>query len=247
MIFVIGRCIKNEKHKFLCFEAYSSVRKFHPDSVVLIVDDNSSFSDPFQNEYKNVVFYENKFQGSGELGLYYYFYEYCKEFENSKIFENFQGVIMHDSMELRRELNETTNNVKFLWFFPNKIYDEKKDIMEIIQFLDKKEDLIKMYESPFWLGCFGISSIINYSFLKRIVEKYNFFNLFNIVKARNYRCALERVFAVICYAEIGYIDSVCGNIFLHPRAFLERPDDLRNYNLELAKYSAPFQKKWLGR
>lgn len=236
MIFVIGRYIGDKKHENLCNEAYKSVRKFYDNETIVIVDDNSALKDPFESSYRNVTFYTNEFPKSGELGLYYYFHKYCEE--NN---ENHTAVIMHDSMILRRELNVPACDLKFLWFFPNKIYDDKDKIMDLFQCLDNKEALIKTYGTPFWLGCFGVSSIIKYSFLKKIMNKYSFFNLFQVVKDRDHRCALERVFAVICYTELGYIDHVCGNIFSHPGAFLS------DYNLVNTNYCPPFYKKWVGR
>lgn len=236
MIFVIGRYIGDKKHENLCNDAYKSVRKFYPESKIIIVDDNSIIEDPFEKSYNNVKIYYNEYPKSGELGLYYYFNKYC--LENG---ENYTGVIMHDSMILKNKISVPLSEVKFLWFFPNRIHDDKEKIMDLFNVLNSKEILIKNYNTPFWLGCFGVTSIVKNSFLERIKEKYSFFNLFQVVKDRDHRCALERVFAVICYTEIGFIDHLCGNIFSHPGAFIS------NYDISKSNYSAAFNKKWLGR
>jgi hypothetical protein len=42
-------------------------------------------------------------------------------------------------------------------------------------------------------------SVINHSYIKKLVDKYNIFILLNYVKTRTNRMAMERIFAVLCF------------------------------------------------
>jgi len=51
------------------------------------------------------------------------------------------------------------------------------------------------------MGCFGIQSVISYDFLQLIFEKYELNNLIYIIKNRDNRMNLERIFGLICTFE----------------------------------------------
>jgi hypothetical protein len=63
------------------------------------------------------------------------------------------------------------------------------------------------------LGCFGVQSFIKYEFLIYIIKKYGLARLLNVVKTREDRCSLERIFGVIFFLELKKYQTVLGNIF----------------------------------
>ena len=91
-----------------------------------------------------------------------------------------------------------------------------KNIGEIQKKLSLNDNILGLNHQK-WYGCFGVQSFINYNFLKHIEKKYNLFNLLNVVKNRQDRCTLERIFGAIFYTEdknnLTKIRSIFGNIF----------------------------------
>ena len=71
---------------------------------------------------------------------------------------------------------------------------------------------MEIYDSKKWDGCFGVMSVIRHEFLRKIVDKYNLFNIINDITCRDHRCSFERVFAVLCYAEKDNSISYFGDI-----------------------------------
>jgi hypothetical protein len=47
------------------------------------------------------------------------------------------------------------------------------------------------------MGCFGLQTVIEYSFLKNIVSKYNLFDILNYIDTRPKRMNLERILGMI--------------------------------------------------
>ena len=111
-------------------------------------------------------------------------------------------------------------------------------------------------EKEKWLGCFGIMSVITYDFLNILVDKYNIFSLLNVVKTREDRCSLERIFSILCYVNNNYFTdvhspSIFGEIVEYK--FLGMPFHY-NYNnyltdkktFDVSKFSKII-KVWCGR
>jgi hypothetical protein len=95
------------------------------------------------------------------------------------------------------------------------------------------EELLDLYkDKKNWAGCFGVMSFIYYNALEEIQEKYNFLNLLEIVKTRDDRMCVERIFAVISY-KINY------KLFHNPKPSLFgdiHRDYLSNWNFDYIKY-----------
>jgi tetrahydromethanopterin S-methyltransferase subunit D len=53
----------------------------------------------------------------------------------------------------------------------------------------------------------------SYDFLIYIIKKYGLVRLLNVVKTREDRCSLERIFAVIFFLELRKYKTILGNIF----------------------------------
>ena len=218
--FIITRHVNSEKSNKYWNKAIRCIRAFYPLRKIIIIDDNSN-QDFIKSdfEYSNVQIIQSEFPGRGELLPYYYFFK-------NHFFEN--AVIIHDSIFFHKRINfEKLIGLKVLplWHFEadkeniNKtiiISNKLKNQIEIQKKLSFNDNILGLNHQK-WYGCFGVQSFINYNFLKYIEKKYNIFNLLSIVKNREDRCTLERIFGAIFYTEENHnltkMKSLFGNIF----------------------------------
>lgn len=207
--FIITRHVKNESHNNLWVMCIQRIRLFYPTTLIVIIDDNSDYD---YIKYPtglldNCIVIESVFKGAGELLPYYYYY-------NNKWFE--KAIFIHDSVFINSPVDvSNTNNVKFLWEFMLDCQEEycKNDwfmlnirnyILEYLSYLNYGKELIDFFNAPNkWIGCFGVMSVINHSYIQKLVDKYNMLILLNHVKTRSNRMAMERVFAVLCFYDNG--------------------------------------------
>jgi len=236
--FIIIRHINDEKTNLYWQECYNSIRKFY-DNKILIIDDNSNkLFIKFNFELNNCEIIESEYPGRGEMLAYFYFL---------KLYPFKKAVILHDSCFLQTNLNfEEEYNVKFLWSFEH-FWNDDKRIIELLLLLKHNTFLINKYiNNNTWRGCFGVMSVINYSFLKQIEEKYNFLNiLINHIKTRQDRMCIERIFALLCS-----IEDLSLNIYPHILGNIHRyiPWGVTYENYISKKYKGyPIMKIWTGR
>jgi len=207
--FIILRHVNSELTNNYWKESYKCIRKFYPNNKIVIIDDNSDYK--LINEEEKLINCEiikSEFPKRGELLPYYYFYK-------NRFFD--KAIIIHDSVFIQKYINfnnDNNNNVKFLWHFRNRNYDDHENTKILISKLNNKDRLLDIYlNNGNWLGCFGVMSVIKHDFLKQIVDKYSLFNLIDYILCRNNRCSLERIFAVVCYSELSKNESYYGSIF----------------------------------
>jgi hypothetical protein len=206
--FILLRHVNSEETNKYWQHCYECIRKFYPENMILIVDDNSSCEYLTNIKlYKTLVVY-SEYEGRGELLPYIYYLQY-------KIAD--VAVILHDSVFINSFIDFDVDNYKFLWEFEhgfedNLVYESAK---KIVNAFDNKE-LLDFYENKvLWKGCFGTMTVISNKFLKFINEKYNLSLLINLVLNRPDRQGLERVFACLlikmCNKEtlFGNIHSFC--------------------------------------
>ena len=218
--FIISRHVNSAKTNKYWNKCVRCIRTFYPLRKIIIIDDNS-----IQNfikadfEYLNIQIIQSEFHGRGELLPYYYFYK-------NHFFEN--AVIIHDSIFFHKRINfEKLVGLKVLplWHFEADKENISKTIIisnklsnqiEIQKKLALTDNILSLNHQK-WYGCFGVQSFINYNFLIHIKKKYNIFNLLTIVKNRQDRCSLERIFGAIFYTEENHnltkMKSLFGNIF----------------------------------
>ena len=222
--FIITRHVNSEKTNKYWNKCVRCIRAFYPLRKIVIIDDNSNLDLVNADfEYSNIEIIQSEFPGRGELLPYYYFYK-------NYFFDN--AVIIHDSIFFHKRINfEKLIGVKILplWHFDA----DKENISETLIISNKLSNKIEIQKKltlndhilglshQHWYGCFGVQSFINYNFLKHIEKKYNLFNLLSIVKNRQDRCSLERIFGSIFYTEENYnltkMKSLFGNIFTHQK------------------------------
>jgi hypothetical protein len=99
-----------------------------------------------------------------------------------------------------------------------------------------------------WFGCFGVQSYINLDFLDNLVNKYNLFQLLKVVKCRDDRCSLERIFGIIFNTECPTLikqKSLFGDIFHYQKWGYSYDEYMNDVNQKrLPKYIV---KIWTGR
>jgi len=230
------------------------INKFYPHRKIIVIDDNSDYQyvKAFR-EHSNVEVIQSEYPGRGELLPYYYYIK-------NKYFE--YAVILHDSVFFHKRVHfEKLKKFQVLplWCFPCDIhYSISPNQIRIISSLSNPIKIINFISnnnhSPFnnsfsptnWKGCFGVQSFINHSFLLDINSKYNICNLVNVVRNREDRMVLERLFAVLFYMEnklIHLIPSLYGNIFSFQQWGLSYPD----YCKAIKNVRKPVVKIWTGR
>jgi hypothetical protein len=174
-------------------ESYNCIRKYYNNKII-IIDDNSNYDFINNNmELVNCEIIKSEFLGRGEILAYYYLYKY-------KFFK--KTLIIHDSVFINKYINfNDFNDIKFIWYFTHH-WDNELCEIELINKIDNN-DVIKeyYYQKDKWYGCFGLQSIIDYSFLEKIVNKYNIFKLIHYIDTRSIRMDFERIFGLICFYE----------------------------------------------
>lgn len=207
--FVITRHVNSPTTNLYWIECLKCIRLYYPTHPVMIIDDNSNpvFLVSDNADMTNVAVVESEYHGRGELLAYYYFYK-LKPFD--------KAIVIHDSVFIQKYINfQSTDPVSFLWNFQH-TWDTPHGEIQLIQHLKDSERLYPLHMSQDkWLGCFGVMSVIDYVFLSNLQDTYGFFNLLNHVTHRGARCHLERVFALLCYAELGNVKSFLGDIHAH--------------------------------
>jgi hypothetical protein len=188
--FFLTSHVNSEETNQYWIEAYNCIRKFYKEEYIFIIQDNcdmSFFSIPYP--LHNCVFIESEFPGRGEILAYYYFF---------KIRKTPIAIILHDSSFIQSKLSLTyTKTIDYLWDFTLFHHKEDEERM-LLSSLKEQNKLFHIYDNVKWKGCFGLQSVVNLSFIDELVKTYDLFNLLNHVQGRSLRCAMERVFSIIC-------------------------------------------------
>jgi hypothetical protein len=246
--FIVLRHVNSELTNQYWNQCVKLLRSFYPENQIVIIDDNSN-----QNlvksdfDYKNVTIIQSEYHGRGELLPYIYFYKY-KWFDNAVFIHD--SVFFHKTINFDKIIQNNNNKVVSLWYFGNND-SELEHVLDIANNLNHSE-IIKQklleWNKNTWRSCFGVMSLINHNFLNEIVEKYNLFNLIDVIKNRSDRCALERIIGVIFYIETNNTKTIFGDISkIH-----QRSNDSYSYNHYIEsfykkKLPSYFIKVWTGR
>ena len=236
--FFILRHVNSEETNKYWIESYSCIRTLYPDNMIIIIDDNSNYSFITEIPLVNTHIIESEFKGRGELLPYIYFLKY-------KYFD--MAVIIHDSVFIKKYINFTDYENKFLWSFEHE-WDEDVNEINLLRTLDNSESLEEFYKGKhLWKGCFGGMSVITYNLLEDINNKYNLMNLIPYIKTRTDRMAFERVISVlISITKESTINSTQEpTIFGNIHEYIDWKYSYSDYlNTDLNK---PVYKVWTGR
>ena len=193
--FIILRCVTSETTNKYWQECYKCIRKYYNNKII-IIDDNSDkdFLNDGDIHLTNCYIENSEFHSRGEILPYYYFYK-------NHYFE--KAIIIQDSVFINKYINfnNKDDSIKFIWHFTHD-WDNEEEDKKYFKYLSNSDILKKFYNTKnMWEGCFGCQSIIKYDFLKKIVEKYNMFELLDYIDNREKRMSFERIFGLICNIE----------------------------------------------
>jgi hypothetical protein len=232
--FIILRHVISQETNKYWIESYSCIRALYPDSMIIIIDDNSNYRFITEIPLVNTHIIESEFKGAGELLPYIYFLKY-------RYFDT--AVIIHDSVFIKKYIDFTDHANKFLWSFEHD-WDEDINEMQLLKYLDNSTELEEYYKNKSaWKGCFGGMSVISHSLLEIINNKYNINALIPYIKNRTDRMAFERVISVL----ISITANFSNNISIY--------GDIHNYiqwkfsysDYMISRLDKPIYKIWTGR
>lgn len=246
LVFIILRHINSEKSNKYWQESYECIRKFYPDTKIIIIDDNSTYkSNDGNNNLSNCEIIESEFPQRGELLPYYYFHK-LKPAE--------KAVIIHDSLFINGKLDlEGINTYKFFWEFEHN-WDIDKETILTLNKCNHGADLIKFYlDKKKWKGCFGAIITITWDFLDNINSTFNFFEIMlKEITNREKRMCFERIIATVCTYMDSYQTPLFGNIHKWAfqitngkKGFFIRYDEYDHHHEHYKKF--PIMKVWSDR
>lgn len=203
-------------------------------------------------ELPNLTYVKSEFKGRGEILGYYYFH---------KIRPTTKAIILHDSIFINQLIRYNNHNpCEFLWQFPQQTCIDNgsgkdrinsNDIMSLLQPLDSfspndDNSLQEYFKTGDWHGCFGIMSVIDWSFLDSLDNKYNFFDvLLASITTRYKRQCLERIFGIVVCHELKVINVLYGNIRTYCTWGVTFQLDM--LSKDTVRHRLPITKVWTGR
>lgn len=239
--FVIVRCITNRLTSKYWYKSYQSIRRFYPDTPIVIIDDNSKpmfINHRLEKTLSNCQIIQSEHPCAGEILGYYYFLKY-KWFEKAVVIHD--SVFIHDLVDF-----EKCGPVRFIWHIETKVFDNIK----------LESDLLKKIGGPYlgvyedknkWKGCFGVMAVIGHDFLKQLGSM---FNILDEIKSREYRCCMERIFAVMCFHHHPQLMtegvSIMGDIHKYPLGWGHHFTHYEKQEQRKHKFPS-FVKVWTGR
>jgi hypothetical protein len=237
--FIMSRHVRCPGTNEYWIEACRCIREFHPENLIIIIDDGSNKEFLTENNVYNCIVIESEFPGAGELLPYYYFYK-------TRLLD--KACMIHDGTFIKKAIDpENVHDVQFLWNFTICLEDGiTRDIIKNILSCDDdiRSSLLDRYNNYRFQGCFGVMSIVSYTFIHSLVKKYDIFRILRHVRGRIWRCAIERLFAVVCFHETSPT-ILFGDIHGQPCPFSL---DLNGYQSSLKhNYNYPAYKIWTGR
>lgn len=239
--FVFTRHVNSSTSNLFWIECYRKIRQYYPNCTIMIVDDHSNESFITPVPLTNCFIVQSEYWGRGEILAYYYYHKY-RPFE--------KAVILHDSTFVNKYIIDFYNveNVRFLWSFIHN-YDKPELEETYLSQLSHSEELIKFHKNlEEWDGCFGVQSVISFSFLDSIFQKYNLFCLMDSILSRNERYHFERIFAVICSYELREKDiSMFGKIHSYSWGWGYTFEQYLNHKITGEIKHLPLVKVWCGR
>lgn len=211
--FVILRCVRSEKQSNLWIQCYNSIRKYHPNNKIIIIDNNSYPRYIKKIDLKNCDLINHTDTKSGEILPFFFFLKY--KWSKYMIF-------FHDSMFLNKPLNANMLKVdkfKLFWHFSSGVHDHKTRIPHLLSYLKDNEVLQQLFlKKKHWFGAFGLSCTISLEFLEFIEKEHEFTNLVYYTKNRDDRKCLERILGLLFsyYDYDAVYNSYFGNVSTCP-------------------------------
>jgi hypothetical protein len=233
--FVMIRYARDATDDALSRVCYESIRRFHPDTRIIVFDDSSVV--PFvTNTDPNVEVVTSCFgKGKGEFGAWYFYY-LTKPFD--------RVCMLHDSMALAEPFSFEQDD-HFHWCF-NGDHLLGNHGEESFASALKPDGVYAEMTSTTWRGCFGVAGYISHSRLKEAESTYGVFQrLLDKVNTRTDRMAIERIFGFVMYKQ--GVRSRFGDIHTYPFAFHELKNPIGVILHYIYVRLNPVVKVWRGR
>lgn len=199
--FIILRHVNNKETNQYWQICYNRVRKYYPESDIVIIDDNSDYNfidTAFQNSLYKTTIIRSLWAGRGELLPYFYYVSYG--WFNT-------AVILHDSVFINKYIDFTANNTlgyRFLWEFDikqdNDYMQHHNDEVKLMKRFNTSETdkMLEFHRSKHaWAGCFGAMSVVTLDYLKKVNLLFPLSNLIDGIVGRFNRMSFERIIACI--------------------------------------------------
>jgi hypothetical protein len=172
-------------------ECYKSIRKFYNNKIIII--DNNSDNDIVTTNIilENCEIVSNKHYETRLFAPFYFLINF--DFD--------RAIILHDGCIFQKFVDFSKfKNVKFIWHFDTKKYDEEIIISNQLKLLTNNDELFDTYRKSKFTGCMGCCLAIEKSFLNQIENKYKLSNLVNIINSQQSAIAFERTISIICFS-----------------------------------------------
>ena len=109
-------------------------------------------------------------------------------------------VIIHDGTIFQKYVDFSIfDNVKYLWHFDTKLYDDHNLIHQQLSCLKNNDGLFNVFKNKMFTGCLGSSLAITKKFLLEIEEKYCISKLSTVIHSKEHAVAFERTISIICF------------------------------------------------
>lgn len=241
--FIILRHCRNETDHLLGKRCFESIREFHPNEKIIIIDDHSVIKNVDYVDSNTEIIHSELEPGVGELTTWYYFYK-------RKLFDIV--CVLHDSMALSEPIDFECGRNKFLWQFEgyHLLGNHGERFFSSLLRGGKSNWELMLRDSSKWKGCFGVCGIFEWDVIASLHYVFELFDNDYIqkIKTRTDRMAIERIFGWCCYC-IGYNESIHNDIHYYPMAFYETPNEiaLQKMNINIINKVFPIIKIWRGR
>ena len=225
---------------------YESIRYFHSEVPIVIIDDFSDYSYidvKYEQKLYNTTIIKSEFKGRGELLPYIYYLKF-------NFFDT--AIIIHDSIILNSSFTNYVYDVNYyrmLWHFDHR-YDDVEIELNALKQLKNSEKLIDFYNKKNdWVICFGAMSIIKYQYLKYIDDLFDISRLIDVIKCRKDRQGFERIIAVILQFQYQEQKTCFGNIgdFCPWGINMDDYIYLKYIDKDSFIHKLPVHKIWFGR
>ena len=199
--FIVLRHVNSELTNNYWIHCYECIRKYYPENLILIIDDNSNYDYITEKVLYKTTIINSEYPKRGELLPYYYYL-------HNKLFDT--AVIIHDSVFINTYIKTDVDKYKIIWDFEHP-WDQIEDETKMINLFNDKT-LLDFYKNKnLWKGCFGGMSIITHDYLTFINNKYDISKLLNHVLTRFNRSSFERVIACLLQCN-EKSETLLGNI-----------------------------------
>lgn len=175
-------------------ECYASIRRFY-DNHIIVIDNNSDYN--IMNRYDlrdehliNTTVIKASYPESRLFSPF-----------NELLLINIQYdrvIIIHDGVVFKKYVDFSLfNNIKFIWHFDTKQWDDANLIEQQLLVLNNNTSLIETFRQKTFTGCMGCCCAITKECLHALEEKHKISALKSIIDNQEKAIAFERVFAIL--------------------------------------------------